>query len=304
MKTLKHLDLFAGIGGFSEGLAGISKAVAACERLPSRRLIYSANHPGVPIVDDIKTMNGADFGPVDLVTAGFPCQPWSQANRQRPGKKGLDDPRGELIWDMLRVIREASPAYVMLENVSGIKKFLPHLKTIFRREGYFLQWRKWNLHEDFGLAQKRIRYYMVAWKKEVMPLDWPEPEPGRKQVLHDILELHPSKIYDVPPGTWDYWCAKFALTGKGTQSFLPVVNELHEPIYTFTKTAGSDSRRFLVSVPGREQPRRMTIREIKRSMGYPEDYAFPVGRTTALESLGNSVSPLPVRLLGEAIKAA
>ena len=301
---MKHLDLFAGIGGFSEGLAGISQAVAACEIQPTSRAIYRANHPGVPIVDDIKAMKGDAFGPVDIVCAGFPCQPWSVGNRQRPGPKGLDDPRGAIIWEMLRVIREASPKHVIMENVSGIKKFLPHLRTIFNREGYRLKWKDWNLHHDLGLAQRRRRFYLVAWKDGTMPFEFPKPKPGRQQVLHDILDLHPDPSYDVPAGTWDYWMSKFWLTGRGTVSFCPIVNELHEPIFTFTKTAGSDARRFLVSTPGKERPRRLTISEIKRSMGFPEDYAFPVSRTRALQALGNAVSPVPIRLIGQAIQAA
>lgn len=116
---MRVLDLFSGIGGFSLGLerAGM-QTVAFCEIEPFCRAVLKKHWPDVPQYEDIRTLKGEQVGPVDLVCGGFPCQPFSTASRGR--RLGAEDDR--FLWpEMLRVISETRPAWVIGENVVGLK---------------------------------------------------------------------------------------------------------------------------------------------------------------------------------------
>ncbi len=114
---MRVLDLFSGIGGFSIGLesAGM-ETVAFCEQNTFCQKILRQHWPTLPIHSDITELNGYEYrGTVDLVCGGFPCQPFSVAGKQL----GSEDDRA--LWgEMLRVIREVDPKWVIGENVSGI----------------------------------------------------------------------------------------------------------------------------------------------------------------------------------------
>lgn len=110
------LDLFSGIGGFSLGLhrAGF-KTVAFCEIDEFCQKVLAKNFPNVPIHSDIKTLTKDSFNEkIDVITGGFPCQPFSNAGK----KKGRNDDRD--LWpEMFRVIKEIKPTWVIGENVAG-----------------------------------------------------------------------------------------------------------------------------------------------------------------------------------------
>jgi DNA (cytosine-5)-methyltransferase 1 len=117
---MNHLDLFSGIGGFSLGLekAGFTTK-AFCEMDPFCKLVLNKHWKDIPIYDNIKTLNGTqiekDIGAIDIITGGFPCQPYSVAGKQ----KGTNDDR--YLWpEMFRVIREVQPTFVIAENVKGL----------------------------------------------------------------------------------------------------------------------------------------------------------------------------------------
>lgn len=111
-----HLDLFSGIGGFAlaAGRTGFTTK-AFCEKDHYCRAILKNHWPDTPIIEDIRDFRGMDYGRIGLLTGGFPCQPFSQAGKQR----GKDDDR--YLWpEMLRVISEARPTWVVGENVFGL----------------------------------------------------------------------------------------------------------------------------------------------------------------------------------------
>jgi len=114
---MRVLDLFSGIGGFSLGLERVGmETVAFCEIEPFCRRILQKHWPDAIIHEDIRKIDGRQYqGAVELVCGGFPCQPFSHAGEQR----GKQDDRH--LWpEMLRVIREVQPAWVLGENVPGI----------------------------------------------------------------------------------------------------------------------------------------------------------------------------------------
>lgn len=115
---MRHLDLFSGIGGFALAcrMVGGIETLGFVEIDPYCQAVLRKNFGAGPaIYDDIKTFRGDEYGAVDLITGGFPCQPYSFAGQQR----GSADDRA--LWpEMLRVIKNAGPAWVVGENVAGI----------------------------------------------------------------------------------------------------------------------------------------------------------------------------------------
>jgi DNA (cytosine-5)-methyltransferase 1 len=115
-KKLKVLDLFAGIGGFALGLDSTNffKTVKFVEKDKYCQKVLRKNFPNIPIEEDIKNVKGKEYE-ADVIVGGFPCQPFSVAGKQ----KGTSDDR--YLWpEMLRLIREIKPEFVIGENVQGI----------------------------------------------------------------------------------------------------------------------------------------------------------------------------------------
>jgi len=113
---MQHLDLFSGIGGFALAArwAGL-ETVAFCEGDEFCKSVLATRWPGVPIVDDVREFDGNDYRGIELLTGGFPCQPFSEIGEQQ----GAADDR--YLWpEMRRVVAQARPAWVVAENVPGI----------------------------------------------------------------------------------------------------------------------------------------------------------------------------------------
>jgi DNA-cytosine methyltransferase len=134
---LRHVDLCSGIGGFSLGFewAGLSKPVLFCDIEPWSRKILNKHWPDVPIAEDVKELANDPEGLVpecDIITAGYPCQPFSVAGSQ----KGEADPRH--IWPYIfRIIAQRRPTWVVCENVYGhVRLGLDKVLTDLETEGY------------------------------------------------------------------------------------------------------------------------------------------------------------------------
>jgi DNA (cytosine-5)-methyltransferase 1 len=168
---MKVLDLFSGIGGFSLGLewAGMS-TVAMCEKDPYCRKILAKHWPDLTIHEDIRNLDGKKYtNSIDLVCGGFPCQPFSVAGKQR-GK--LDDRH---LWpEMLRVIKESKPRWVIGENVLGfINMALDDVQADLEREHYEV--RKFVLPAvAVDAKHRRDRIILIAYSNS--PAIWDIPE--------------------------------------------------------------------------------------------------------------------------------
>ena len=181
---LSHLDLFSGIGGFSLGLesAGVAKTVAFCDFDDYCQQVLKKNFPTVPIYNDVKELNyerlKADgINTVDIITGGYPCQPFSVAGR----KKGEQDPRH--VWpEMFRLIKELKPTWVIGENVGGhIKLGLDTVLENLESEGYSA--RTFSISAaSVGANHKRERVWIMAHSDEMQRqfLRGQEPEQTQK----------------------------------------------------------------------------------------------------------------------------
>ena len=176
MDTYTELSLFSGYGGFSLGLrlAGLNTRTVCyvewdryCQRVIQAR-IADAHLDDAPIWDDVKTFDGRPWrGRVDIVSAGFPCQPHSNAGLRR----GADDDRN--LWpDTLRIIGEVGPRLIILENVPGIlvggDGRPPYGGTVvgeLAEIGYDAVWRVVSA-ADAGAPHLRNRWWLLAYPVE------------------------------------------------------------------------------------------------------------------------------------------
>ena len=187
-KQYKGIDLFCGIGGFRLAMQDCDvECVFSSDNDKFAQETYIANFGEVP-AGDIKKIAAKDIPPFDILAAGFPCQPFSYAGE----KQGFEDEtRGTLFFDICRILDYHKPPMVFLENVKGLKSHkegetLSVILNNLRELGYYPHWDILS-SLDFGLPQKRERWYCVAFREDV---DFKFPEPlGGQPVLRDIVDL-------------------------------------------------------------------------------------------------------------------
>lgn len=171
---MKGLSLFSGIGGLdlSAIACGITP-VAMCEIEPFPVQILKKRFPGVPVLPDVKKVNGHDYrGTVDIIFGGFPCQDLSVAGR-RAGLLDADGntTRSGLWFEMLRIISEARPRFVVAENVRGaINAALDVVQSGLESEGYEV--RTILLPASaVGAPHQRERIFVLGIRKDVLEIE-------------------------------------------------------------------------------------------------------------------------------------
>jgi DNA (cytosine-5)-methyltransferase 1 len=161
---MKALSLFSGIGGLdlAAEAAGI-KTTAFCEIEQYAVKVLERRWPGVPIIDDVRKIKGCDWA-VDVIHGGFPCQDLSQAGKQA----GLEGERSGLWFEMLRVISEIRPAFVVAENVRGaVNLALDTVQAGMEDEGYEVRTLLLPA-AAFGAPHKRERMFVIGIRKDVV----------------------------------------------------------------------------------------------------------------------------------------
>ena len=163
---MRALDLFAGVGGITLGLerAGV-EVVAACELSRPARGVYAEHWPAVPVFPDVRELRPDDLrtvGPVDLITAGFPCQDLSLAGH----RAGLAGPRSALFWHILRLAAASHARWLLLENVPGLLssnggRDMGAVLGGLGQCGYGWAYRVLDA-QFFGVAQRRRRVFIVG----------------------------------------------------------------------------------------------------------------------------------------------
>lgn len=196
-KLHKFIDLFAGIGGFHIAFhnAG-AECVFVSEWDEPARTTYKHNFyklsPSVfkdgNFFGDITKLNEKNVPEFDIITAGFPCQPFSQAGF----KKGFNETRGTLFFDIVRIMKEKKPKAFFLENVRGLyghdegRTFAIIKRTIEEELGYSFH-SKIVKASDFGMPQHRPRLFMVGFRDNTIPFEFPEPVKKLKYTMSDVL---------------------------------------------------------------------------------------------------------------------
>jgi len=176
MQPLKVLDLFSGIGGFSLGLESTQgfETVAFCEVDVKAQRVLKKHWSHVPIYPDVSTLKGSDLGTIDVICGGFPCQDISLAGKGA----GLEGGRSGLWWEFHRLIKETSPKFVIIENVSALRsRGLDQVLRSLFEIGYDAEWHCLPA-SSVGAPHQRDRIWIISYPHSDDGRAWGSPEPS------------------------------------------------------------------------------------------------------------------------------
>lgn len=319
----RSIDLFAGIGGirlgFEQAFGNDIKTVFVSEWDKKAVETYKANFDDkIDIAGDITEVNENDIPEHDILLAGFPCQAFSLAGQ----KKGFEDARGTLFFDVARIIKRHNPKVVFCENVKNLVnhdrgRTFKVIKEILEELGYVVFYKVLN-SKNFGVPQNRERIYIVAFQKDIAPntFEFPEKTDDTK-VIKDIVEGHEvSPKYYLSTAyleslkkhkerhaskgngfgyeirSTDSVAGAIVCGGMGRERNLIIDNRLTN-FTPVTHIKGEINREFV---------RKMTPREWARLQGFPNDFKFVVADTHLYKQFGNSVTVPVIRAIAEKIK--
>jgi len=292
---ITFIDLFAGIGGIRIAFQNAgARCIFSSEWDEKAQLTYEANFHEKP-AGDITKIHSIDIPDHDILTGGFPCQPFSIAGVSKHKSLGNlhgfeHKTQGTLFFEIERIIKDKRPKAFMLENV---KNLLSHnkgstFKTIRRVLENDLHYRVYYGLIDAKLVvpQHRERIYMVGFRDEVN-FEFPKIEDKSPQ-LNTILEENVDEKYTLSNHLWKYlqeYAKTQKLKGNGFGFGLANLDGIAR---TLSARYYKDGAEILIPQKG-HNPRRLTPRECARLMGFPDSYVIPVSDTSAYKQFGNSV---------------
>ena len=320
------ISLFSGCGGLDLGFerAGFNIPVAN-EFDKTIWATFKANHPKTKLIEgDIRKVTREDITQyideeVDGIIGGPPCQSWSEAGSLR----GIEDERGQLFFDYIRILKEFKPKFFLAENVSGMlanrhSEAVQNILRLFDEVGYNVSLTLVNA-KDYGVAQDRKRVFYIGFRKDLkIKFEFPKgstEDDEKKITLRDIIwdlqdnavpaaeknkhNLNAINNNEYFTGTFspifmsrnrvrDWDEQGFTVQASGRQC------QLHPQAPKMVKFGKNDFR----FVEGKEHLyRRMTIREVARVQGFPDDFKYIYENTdVAYKMIGNAV---PVNLAYE-----
>lgn len=271
---MRVFDMFAGYGGaeFALKKAGIKHECVGFSEIKKHAIkCFTINHPNIKNFGDCTNINSKELPDFDLLTGGFPCQPFSEAGKH----KGELDTRGTLFHDITRIAEAKKPKYMLLENVRGLTSE-PHKKTFSKilseldRIGYKVYWDILNSKEH-GTPQNRERVMFVCFRKDIdKGFEFPAKE-KLEIFLKDIVE-NPTKETLVSVA----WRNKNR--SKHQNKGLPYGTFPKEYHYQYYKDIGvsftvkSALHEFMVGrIDDLENARNLTPKECFRLMGFFND---------------------------------
>jgi DNA (cytosine-5)-methyltransferase 1 len=305
---LKMIDLFAGTGAFTHAFQGTGKVrcVFANDMVDSSKKIYDENYSHKLTLQDLNDVKVTDIPAHDILTGGFPCQPFSIAGRQ----EGFDDKRSNVFWKILEIIDHHEPRCVVLENVKNLVshdegKTFETIKTSLEGRGYHIVFKVLNTAKITGIPQNRERIYLVCLKsKEVFDkftLNFPDV--AKRAISAQLEPSVPAKYYYTETSTRKAWdLVKDAVVQKETiyQYRRVYVRENKSgecPTLTANMGGGGHNVPLVLDDKG---IRKLTPRECFNFQGFPSTYKLPSLADGHLYKLsGNAVSVPVVKLIAE-----
>lgn len=318
-KNITFIDLFAGIGGIRLGFERVGfKPIFSSEIDKECQLTYRLNFNEFPR-GDITTIKENEIPDHKILTAGFPCQPFSISGKQ----KGFNDTRGMLFFDILRIVKAKKPEVVFLENVKHLKyhnkkntlrTIIQHLEEL----GYKVSWKILNA-KDFGVAQNRERIIIIGHKEKIFDFSKIRKKP--KVLIRDIMRNN---------GSFDYLAKnEYTLLDKtkeqvsglifagyrnkkirtnGTLPNTVHLSRVHKQPNRIYSSGGihptipsqETSGRFFVLHKGRV--RKLTIDECFDLMGFPKNFQRYSTNGNLYKQIGNSVAVPMIEELAYQIK--
>lgn len=298
------IDLFAGIGGIRLGFQKQGgRSVFSSEWDKFAQKTYRVNYGEVP-EGDITKINEYDIPNHDILLAGFPCQPFSQAGK----RLGFEDTRGTLFFDIARILRAKRPKAFMLENVKQLKghkegRTLQTILEVLKSMNYYVPEPQILRGCDFGVPQNRERIIIVGFNKDYMSDYYEEFEypvgKSRNTRVGDILEKNVDSRFTISDKLYQgHLERRKKHKEKGNGFGFSLFNE--DSPYTNTLSARyyKDGSEALIEQRGMN-PRLLTPRECARLQGFPEEFIIPVSNAQAYKQFGNSVSVPVIEAVAE-----
>ncbi|MDK4212305.1 DNA cytosine methyltransferase [Enterococcus mundtii] len=307
---------FSGVGGIELGFekTGEFRVVYANEFDKSAQITYETNHQNIQLDHrDIHSVGENEIPKTDIIVGGFPCQAFSIAGY----RKGFEDDRGDLFFELLRMIKATQPTAVFIENV---KNMVTHdhgntfkiIREALTMNGYFIKWKVLNGKDYGNVPQNRERIYIVGFrsKKSFEGFEFPEPI-KLKKTLKDVIDFDA----DVD----DKYFYK-----KGRQPFYDMLEEAvvsQDTVYQWRRQYVRENKSGVVptltanmgtgghNVPiilSKKGIRKLTPRETFNVQGFPKDFILPDGMSNAqlYKQAGNSVVVPVIQRIAEKINKA
>lgn len=311
-QNIKFIDLFAGIGGFRYSFDKLGcKCVFSSEINEKCQKIYQLNYGDKPS-GDITQIPVSSIPDFDILCAGFPCQPFSICGK----KKGFEDTRGTLFFEICKIIQAKNPSVVFLENVKhlthhdGGKTFEVIISSL-KNLGYNVAFKVLN-SKDFGVAQSRERIIIIATKNGTF--DFGKLQKSKPVYLKDILDSDSTTKFEYLDKseytlidkslvqTQDSGLIFVGYRNKGTwktgvrpnTEHLSRVHRQPNRIYSIQGThptipSQETSGRFWIYDNVHDVVRKLTINECYKLMGFPSSFKRDSNKADAYKQVGNSV---------------
>lgn len=283
--NLKFIDLFAGIGGFHRALHELGcECVFASEIDESARVTYERNYTDISpklfenkmFNDDIRKISANEIPDFDILCAGFPCQPFSQAGYKKGFSDGQNSERGNLFFNIADILEAKKPKAFFLENVRGIVnhdggRTFKIIREILEDELGYSFYFKVVKATDYGLPQHRPRAFMIGFRDEgfLKGFEFPPKVPLRFN-MSDVFEGNCSREIG------------FTLRVGGAGSNI-------------------NDRRNWDSYLVNDEVIRIQPSHALKIQGFPSDFKLPNSRRDAMKQLGNSVAVDAVRACASAL---
>ena len=323
---MKVVSFFAGAGGLDLGFeqAGFD-VVWANEYDPEIWETYEKNHKDT-ILDrrSISDIHADEVPDCDGIIGGPPCQSWSEAGTLR----GIEDQRGQLFYEFLRVLAAKKPKFFLAENVSGMllsrhSEALENIKKLFRDCGYDLSFKLLNV-ANYGVPQDRKRVFFVGYRKDLKKrFSFPDVVSEQlflKDVIWDLRKTalpalnktytngilcHVANHEYLTTGFSSIYMSRNRVRSWDEVSFTIQAGGRHAPIHPQAPKMELVSQNERVFVKGSEHLyRRLTVRECARVQTFPDDFIFYYQNVMAgYKMVGNAVPVEMARILADVIKS-
>lgn len=320
--NMKVISLFSGCGGLDLGFerAGFDIPVAN-EFDKTIWETFSVNHPETKLLKgDIRKVGEEEFPKdVDGIIGGPPCQSWSEAGALR----GIEDERGQLFYDYIRILKEVQPKFFLAENVSGMlanrnNTAVKNILRLFEEAGYDVTLNMVNA-KNYGVAEERKRVFYIGFRKD-LKIDFQFPigstEDNEKKItLRDIIwDLQDTAVPALPRNKHnpeainnnEYFTGAYSpifmsrnrVKGWDEQAYTVQASGRQCQLHPQAPKMEKVEKNLCKFVEGKEDLyRRMTVREVARVQGFPDDFRFIYENVNdAYKMIGNAV---PVNLAYE-----
>ena len=306
---LTMIDLFSGTGAFTLAFQNTNAVniVFANDMVDHSKKIYDENFNHKLTLKDLNEIKNEDIPPHDILTGGFPCQPFSIAGLQ----EGFKDERSNVFWKILSIIDYHQPKCVILENVKNLVSHDEHktfntIKTNLEKRGYNICYKILNTSDITGIPQNRERIYIVCIKSknvfDKFTLDFPKIE---KRKISEFFEKDiPEKYYYTDKSsTWNI--IKDSVVKKDTiyqyrRVYVRENKSSECPTLTANMGGGGHNVPLILDTKG---IRKLTPRECFNLQGFPISYKLPkdLSDTNLYKLAGNAVSVPVVNLIANRI---